>query len=189
VHRIAVCAVPCTTSVLSGAAAASVGAATAGSVPRVSPAPRNRTSVVRVAPAAPRAVVAAAAAVLVGGGTLLPWQVVRFGGRRTSLTGWDVATGVAWLCVALAVVGLVAAWLVSGSRSLFVALTARLVLLGAGGLAAAVAGAEVLRARTDATLPGFSSRPGAGLAVVGAGAVGLAVAGAWAAWRPLPTSS
>jgi hypothetical protein len=124
---------------------------------------------------------------LVAVGTVLPWQVVHFGGRRSTFSGWDVASGVAGLYVVVALGSLVAAWVVAGTRTLFLALTARLALLGAGGLAAAVAGAEIIRARASTTLPGFGSRAGFGLIVVAVGAVGLAVTGAWAAWRPLPT--
>jgi hypothetical protein len=120
----------------------------------------------------------------VGLGTVLPWQIVRFDGERRSFGGWDLASGDAGLCVALAVVGLLAAWSLTTVRGLVVALVGRLALLLAGGAAAGLAALQVVRARDELELPGLSTRPGLGLFVIGLGALGLMGAGAWAAWRP-----
>src|SRR5215213_9913284 len=76
----------------------------------------------RVAPAPGRAAVALASSLLVAVGTSLPWQVVRFEGDRRTFRGWDLAAGDARVCVALAAVGVVAAWSLTTVRGLAAAL-------------------------------------------------------------------
>jgi hypothetical protein len=118
-------------------------------------------------------------------GTFLPWQVVRYEHNRRAFRGWSLAAGDARVCVALAVVGVVAGWSFMRGRGMVAAVIGRLALLAAGGAAAGVAGLQAVRVGQRLDLPGLSSQPGLGLFVVGAGALGLVGAGAWAAWRPV----
>jgi len=130
-----------------------------------------------------------ASSLLVGVGTLLPWQVVRFEDDRRSFGGWDLAPGDARVCVALAVVGAVAAWSLTTVRGLGVALLARLALLAVGGASLGLAALQAVEVRDQLDLPGLSTRPGFGLFVVGLGALGLVGCGAWAAWRRAPQAT
>ena len=128
------------------------------------------------------ALVASLASVVVAIGAFLPWLKVAFGGVERPLRGWDLGQD-ARACLALALAGAVAGFVVGRRQGSALVLTCKLVLILTG---VAIAGLALLQGpamQVAVGLPGLSVRTGVGLVTVLAGALGHIGVGAVAPWR------